>query len=115
MKIGQICILIDGINNVNGQHALELKEYFNLVRYPNQEIGTDYYYLLFNNNLNPRDEEIIPTGIFTEFMIYLGLRSYAFRLDRVYDVYGDADVDYVMKIGNLISQLSSMPKNLDGR
>ncbi|MEK0324603.1 MAG: hypothetical protein QQN63_02770 [Nitrosopumilus sp.] len=110
MQKGNVCILICGMDNVSGHHALELKEAFKLEIYPNQKIGEDYFYILFHNNLNKRTGELSPNGFFSEFMIYLGLRGYVFRLDRAH-IHDDNSVDYVIKITRM--SYISMPQNLD--
>lgn len=112
MHKGKICILIAGIDNIRGHHSLEIKEYFGIERYSNAKIGTDYYYALFNNDLNKRNGELTPNGFFSEFVIYLGLRGYAFRLDRL-SIFGDSAVDYVIKIVRMKHII--MPQNLGKR
>ncbi len=111
MQNNKICILIAGIENLRGNHAIEMVKYFDLEHYPNQKVGTHYYYSLFNNNLNPRDGERTPKGLFSEFLVFLTLRGYGVRFDRAH-VYSDTAVDYVLKIGLQRESPISMPKHL---
>lgn len=110
MQNKKICILIAGIDNMNGLDALQLNEFFKLERYPDQRMGTNYFYILFNNNLDSRDGKFEPNGIFTEFLVFLGLRGYAFRLDRA-QIPGDTATDYVMKLTpKITTYLDRMPE-----
>ena len=111
MQDNKICILIAGIENLKGDYAIELQGYFNLIRYPSQKVGTHFYYVLFDNNLNKRDHEISPKHMFTEFLVNLGLNGYAFRLDRAH-IHGDLAVDYIMKITPKISTYLNFPKTI---
>jgi hypothetical protein len=110
MQNNKICVVIAGIENLKGDDALHLKEYFKVERYPNQRVGTNYYYMLFDNDLNQREGRVGPEGKFSEFLVFLGLRYYAFRFDTA-RIPGDTAVDYVMKLTpKMPSYLDRMPE-----
>ncbi len=111
MQAGKICILLSGIENLKGNDAIDIQEYFDLERYPTQPIGTNFYYALFRNNLDPRDSEVFPRHIFTEFLVFIGLRGYAFRLDRAH-IHGDKAVDYIMHLTPKVSTYMTIPQKL---
>ena len=109
MQTGKICILIAGIENLEGDYAIELQGYFGISRYPSRKVGTNFYYVLFDNNLTKRDHEHSPRYMFTEFLVSLGLNGYAYRLDRAH-VHGDDTVDYIMKLTPKISTHLDFPR-----
>ena len=93
MLNNDLCVLITGVENLTGVHALQIKEFYSISRYPSQQTS---YYLNFDSKIQERGSAIKPTGNFAEFLIFLGVRGYPYRFDSYSGV--DSQVDYQIHI-----------------
>lgn len=89
----KICILITGIENLNGIHAIHLQDFFGLIKYPSMIAS---YYVDFDVEIKGMKNAINPTKNFAELLMFLGMRGYVYRFDSYSGV--DSQVNYRLHI-----------------
>lgn len=97
----KICVLITGLENLGGIHAMQLQEFYSIKKYPSLKTS---YYVDFDVEIGGAEDTINPTKNLAELLMFLGMRGYVYRFDSYSGV--DSQVNYrihIIKVQTIIS------------